>query len=94
MNKYKIQSLTHDDMFTEISCSLELAKTIAVWNYQKGYKLIDLSTGEAIDQREHYCAQCHKCSTCNHIRSDHHSDDDAGPKPCRTKKCKCKEFKQ
>jgi hypothetical protein len=85
---FRIQSLV--SKFYQDVNSLDDAKVIAKWNFQKGYEITGLLTGSKVIRYEHFCFQCRKCETCSHLFSEHDNDH---KDRCFELKCKCKGFK-
>lgn len=87
---FRIQS-TVSKFYQDVN-SLDDAKIIARWNFQKGYEISTLSSNQLVERYEHFCFQCRKCAECKHLYSEHCNEEKN--KKCAELKCKCKEFKK
>ena len=83
-NLFRIYSLV-DKTFQDTK-TLDDAKVIAKWNFLKGYEIVGV-IGTIIERWQHFCPGCKKCETCDHLASEHNSDNDT---ECKQLKCKCK----
>jgi hypothetical protein len=71
--------------------SLDDAKIIAKWNFQRSYEIWTETSNQLVERYEQFDFSSRKCITCEHIYSEHvHEEKKTN---CAEKKCKCKEFK-